>query len=137
VTDSVKILFGFKNSGEEGCGVQVRLDLMRLGIHPNEYDLRSWEPGCFGAMSLITHSFVKSLLERFNFEKLDIDSRLKRESFERVFTITCCTVLGKHPEFLLHRNIAEYQPWGVSLEMYQFNIQIFQELPVVKLWSGR
>ena len=91
--------------------------------------------GCFGAMSVINHSFLKKIDAKYTLKNLipHINNRKDRMAFERVISVlisitnetTTSSVLG---------DIHEYISWNYSYDEY---IQKLVDRPVYKVWTGR
>jgi hypothetical protein len=83
-------------------------------------------------MSIITHDYLTLVNSKYNISKL-IDcvlNRYNRCSFERVIACLLQLNIAKKP---LLGNIIEYCPWGVTIN----EIDKYQHLPIIKVWSGR
>ena len=91
--------------------------------------------GCFGAMSVISYDFLKSLDDEYNLNNLldKIKTRYNRCSWERVFA-SMCQFKHKYHNFHLLGNILAYCPWGLNYSHY-LNYKI--NLPIIKIWSSR
>lgn len=112
--------------------------------------------GCFGAMTVITHEYLKLINSKHNLADLlgVVKTRSDRMVFERI--IGCLLQrYGKPGETLnqetpningdenkpirpispvsLFGNIFRYGIWGLKLK----NIKKFSYFPVIKIWSGR
>jgi hypothetical protein len=91
--------------------------------------------GCFGAMSIIEHKFLKKIDTKYDLSKLlpIIRSRKNRMSFERIFA---CMMQANYKRDVLLGDIILYCNWGYSFDDYikcKDNI----DLPIVKVWTGR
>jgi len=131
-TDTYQILWNFEHlwdNPEEECKI--------LQIYQNEellqfYHNKSLWTGCFGGMTVVTHSFLRSVHEKFPIEwMLDrILSRHERTCFERI--IGCLLqFIGKGGVLL--GNIHQYMPIGISFD----NKTPYEHLPITKVWVGR
>jgi hypothetical protein len=105
------------------------------------YDEQRWY-GCYGLQSVITHSFVKRIFEKYNLMNLVkfIKSRPQRMNLERVFSVVCTYELNKlyeEPSFL--STIHHYLHWGYLFETYMAEKQTnkLDNYPLIKVWSGR
>ena len=105
------------------------------------YDEQLWY-GCYGLQSVITHSFVKRIFEKYNLMNLVkfIKSRPQRMNLERVFSVVCTYELNKlyeEPSFL--STIHHYLHWGYLFETYMAEKQTnkLDNYPLIKVWSGR
>jgi len=95
-----------------------------------------WTP-CFGIQSVITHVFLKKLIDNYDiFALLDVvDTREKRMACERIFGALCCLEkpsLNDEPS--LFGTIHNYCPWSYTYDKYMANPL---QLPIIKVWSGR
>ncbi len=107
-------------------------------------NMDSWL-GCFGTCCVITHRFLKMIMDKYNMESFTdtIDSREARCSFERIFGLICCMedpLLRFVPSIYGH--IQEYMDrelyYRLRFEEYMKNRGYFEEsYPIVKVWSGR
>ena len=102
--------------------------------------------GCFGAMSVIRHSYLSEINSIFKIEKLlaHVTCRISRCAFERVisFLLIYKNYGGgfyyknkkKHQSLL--GDIEKYCRWGITYDEYiKYKDKI--NLPVVKVWTGR
>ena len=93
--------------------------------------------GCFGAMSVIDHGFLRSLDKKYNFSSLldHIRSRRYRMAFERVFA---CIIQANTKRNVLLGDIHAYNKlsYKYTYEDYINNTDN-DKMPLVKIWSGR
>jgi hypothetical protein len=95
-------------------------------------DKNSWK-GCFGGMSIITHQYLQSINDKYPLKYLLnlVLSRNRRCCFERV--IACLLQLNNKQESLLG-DIHKYCTFG----MITFNnMDKYNNLPIIKAWTGR
>jgi hypothetical protein len=100
----------------------------------NKKDFNLWK-GCFGAMSVVTYNYLKSIDSEFRIASLipHITSRLARCAFERI--IGCLLQINANEPPLLG-SIHTYCKWGLSYDEYIRN-EYNNSLPLVKVWTGR
>ena len=98
----------------------------------NFYKNKHLWKGCFGAMTIINHDYLKYVNSKYDISKmLDlILNRYNRCSFERV--IACILQKEGRKETLLG-NIHKYCPFGISF----CEKDNYKNLPIIKYWSGR
>lgn len=136
-TDKYKFLWYF----EHDCWDQPvdEEDLIKSLDNYNEllifHNNRHLWKGCFGAMSVITHDFLKFLDNKYNLSNLlnKVKTRYNRCSFERVFA-TMCQFNHKYYNFHMFGNILQYCQWGINFQQYK---SIKSNLPIVKVWTSR
>lgn len=90
--------------------------------------------GCFGAMSVIRHDYLKFINSKYDISKLldKVLTRYNRCSFERV--IACLLQINEKTEPLLG-DIHCYCRWGIVF--YQKDWEYYKDLPIIKVWTGR
>ena len=95
--------------------------------------------GCFGGMCIIEYDYLKYINNKYNLDLLipHITTRYNRCSFERV--IACLLLKNcKNDELSLLGNIHKYCMWGVNYNFYIYiNKYKCENLPIIKIWSGR
>jgi hypothetical protein len=102
--------------------------------------------GCFGAMSVIRHSYLNEVNNIFKIDKLIpyITSRVSRCAFERVISFlliyknygTGFYYKNKNKHQSLLGDIEKYCRWGITYDEYiKYKEKI--NLPVIKIWTGR
>lgn len=116
IQDETKIICALMNNNE------------LLQFHRN----KSLWKGCFGGMSVIRHTFLKEIHEKYNISILleHICQRYNRMSFERV--IACILQVNGKKETLFG-NIHAYCEWGITFNEKDTT----KHLPLTKVWSGR
>ena len=94
-------------------------------------DKTSWK-GCFGGMSIIKHTYLKKVCDRYDISKLLdlITTRYNRCSFERIIA---CLLHDPSQKHSLLGNIHNYCEWGFSVN----EISKHMHLPLIKTWTGR
>lgn len=94
-------------------------------------DKNLWK-GCFGAMTIITHDYLKKIDYIYNIKLLldNIKNRYNRMSFERV--IGCMLQFNGRYECLLG-DIHKYCYWGIEYK----DIEKIRHLPIIKIWCSR
>lgn len=96
------------------------------------YEKKEEWKGCFGCMSIVRHSYLKMLDERYDFSRLleKIKTRSERCLFERVIA---CILQFHGPHRNLFGDIYAYCPWGVTYNQWKQ----YTHLPAIKVWSSR
>jgi hypothetical protein len=96
------------------------------------YENKSLWKGCFGGMVVITHDFLKELNKKYKIRKLldHVLNRQNRRSFERVIA---CLLQTTYPKTTLYGTIQSYMKWGTRFHQ----IQDYNHLPLIKVWTGR
>jgi hypothetical protein len=140
--DSIKYIWHFTHHWDEPDAEKkliYKLNYKKELLH--FYDEQRWY-GCYGLQSVITHSFVKRIFEKYNLMNLVkfIKSRPQRMNLERVFSVVCTYELNKlydEPSFL--STIHHYLHWGYLFETYMEEKQTnkLDNYPFIKVWSGR
>ena len=111
--------------------------LSLLNVNPTLYDKKQWK-GCFGAMCIITLSFLDTLMSKYPLNVIApfVTQRLHRMCFERVFAILCYELLG-HVD-TLYGDIVQNVPYGTTLEQYMKGWVFFMKhFPLMKIWASR
>ena len=90
-----------------------------------------WKGGV-GAMTIISHNYLTFINKKYDFSKLldKILNRYNRCSFERVFA---CLLQKNHKMDSLFGNIHWYCKWGITFDQKDK----YNDLPLIKVWSGR
>lgn len=96
------------------------------------YENKNLWKGCFGGMSIIKHDYLTEINNKYDISKLlgCILNRNNRCSFERV--IACLLQINEKNDSLLG-NIHKYCKWGITFEQKDN----YQNLPLIKVWTGR
>jgi len=103
-------------------------------------DTSSWR-GSFGTQSVITYTFLDSIVQKYNlFSILQvIKTRNQRCNLERIFGLVCCaedTTINQKPSImgLIH----DCEDFGtVSFERYKTHFNWYSHLAIIKTWVGR
>jgi hypothetical protein len=98
------------------------------------YHQDSWV-GCFGAMTVITHDFLRDLNNKYDISLLlnHIFTRWNRCSCERVIG---CLLQKHHPNETLIGNLYDgCIPFGIGFDIYKNGN--YENYPLIKIWSGR
>jgi hypothetical protein len=96
--------------------------------------------GCFGGMVIITHDYLQLINNKYNLSLLleHIKTRSNRMSFERVLG---CILQKQKKRPPLLGDVFKYFSlinWDRDIKKYTFeNIATYNNLPIVKIWSGR
>jgi|LauGreDrversion4_2_1035121.scaffolds.fasta_scaffold328594_1 hypothetical protein len=136
-TYKILLDFGKQNIND---GMQYQKPLLnalnntKLNDFYNKKDNGMWK-GCFGAMSVVTYSYLKSIDQEFRISSLipHITSRDLRCAFERI--IGCLLQINMF-EKSLFGDIMKYCPWGLNYSQY-LKQEYDKNLPVIKVWTGR
>ena len=125
-----KFLWEFSSKIKEDYRIEKKL----LGIYKNRrlielYNRNKWV-GCFGVMSIICIKFLEIVNNFFNLNNLIpfITNRKQRCCLERVLAIIFQSF---SPKKCLLGDIFKYCKWGGH------NIDMYNHLPIIKIWSGR
>ena len=119
----------------------------KLLIHYNVID--RWK-GCYGAQSVISHAFLNKLVQKYNLLKLldHVTTREQRMSFERIFGLLCCyekkelfdniSIFGDIHDYTynLTRTQKKYDYYYHEY-LHDKDNNLIEDLPIVKVWTGR
>ena len=98
------------------------------------YETKQWK-GCFGAMMIIRHTFLKQVDKQYDLSRLIplIQTRDDRKRLERVIA---CMFQTKATAVSILGNIFDY---GSNPFYYSFKDYLKRKptLPIIKVWSGR
>ena len=110
------------------------LNNKKLSEFYNKKDKDLWK-GCFGSMSVIKYSYLKSIDREFRIASLVpyIKSRQVRCAFERIIA---CLLQVNVIETSLFGDILKYCNWGLNYNQY-LNQEYDKNLPLIKVWTGR
>ena len=130
--DKYKLLWEF----EHNCD-QIEDETKMIKLFNDETLLKFYEnkilwKGCFGAMSIIKHDFLKEINDKYDLNKLldCVLNRYNRCSFERVIG---CLLQKEYKTKSLYGCIYTYMPWGITWSQKDN----YSYLPLVKVWTGR
>jgi hypothetical protein len=134
VTDvkDYKILWSFEHHWDEPEKETIMINLFNDNELFSFYENKDLWKGCFGGMSIITHEYLTFVNSKYEISKLldVILNRVNRHSFERA--IGC--LLQKHVvNISLLGDIHQYCNWGISFA----DKDNYNDLPVIKVWTGR
>ena len=100
--------------------------------------------GVFGGMCVISKDYLEKLNSEYSFLLIslhEIDSRTKRMVLERLLGMIYYNMYGKQQESLFGDITCNCSStdmkWGLSWDMYQEMGQSLENLPLVKIWTGR
>ena len=135
--NNYKILWTFEHKWDN---TQEELTMI-LSLNNNQElcdfynDKNQWK-GCFGGMSIITHTYLTQINNKYDISKLldIVVNRDKRCCFERVIA---CLLQINNPQPFLFGHIHFYMVWGTTIEMYLADKQLYAHLPMIKVWTGR
>jgi hypothetical protein len=99
----------------------------------NFYKNKNLWKGCFGAMTIITHEYLKHVNNEYDISKLInyVLTRYNRSSFERV--LACLLQITYKKKKSLLGNIHTYCRVGLSF----YEKDCCNKLPLIKVWTGR
>jgi hypothetical protein len=134
-TDTFRILWNFEDyKDDQPEDVTLILSTFQDNDLLEYYRHKHLWTGCFGGMSVITHDYLSSINEKYNFSLLldKILNRYNRMSFERVIAV----LLHKPhncKSISLFGIIHNYCKWGLPYSQ-KHNLS---HLPIIKVWTGR
>lgn len=98
------------------------------------YENKTIWKGNFGAMSIITHDYLKEINKKYDISKLlgCITTRFHRQIFERIWACLLQKNDTGGPKTLLG-NIHTYCKWGFGWD----EKENWQHLPIIRIWTGR
>jgi len=130
--DNYKFLWEFEHYWDH---IEDETKMIHL-FHDKElidfYENKDGWKGCFGAMMIISHDFLKNIYKKYDLTLLldCITTRYNRCSFERVIA----SILQKEEsQQTLLGNIHNYCNWGIRIE----EKDNYNYLPIIKVWTGR
>jgi hypothetical protein len=96
--------------------------------------------GCFGVQTLIRHTFLSALVEKYDLFQLlqTVKCRADRCCLERIFGVLLFLEV-KYKTFCIFGNIFQYQKFHYSYEEYKHDFYVNKKIPraVTKVWTGR
>jgi hypothetical protein len=130
--NNYKLLWEFEHNWDQIEDETKIIDMFRDVELKQFYQNKSLWKGCFGCMSIITHSFMTHINNKYDLSLLLplVLSRHNRCSFERVIA---CLLQKEGPKETMLGNIHKYCPWDIRVDQ----IEQYRHLPVIKYWSGR
>jgi len=130
--EDYKILWDFEHDWDQIEDERKMISLFNDKILSDFYENKKLWKGCFGAMCIITHDYLKKINIKYDMAKLlgSVLTRYNRCSFERV--IACLLQLNKINKSMFG-DIHLYGKHGVSFDEKDINLH----LPIIKVWSGR
>ena len=110
------------------------LNNKKLNEFYNKKDTDLWK-GCFGSMTVIKYSYLKSIDSEFRISSLipHITTRHLRCAFERIIA---CLLQVNVMETSLFGDILKYCNWGLNYHQY-LKQEYDKNLPLIKVWTGR
>ena len=127
-----KLLWDFEHywdqTEDEIRMINIFNDLELIEFYKNKH---LWK-GCFGGMTVITHDYLTEINKKYDISKLldCILNRYNRCSFERIIG---CLLQKEIKQQTLLGNIHNYCIWGGGIN----DINKYQHLPIIKIWTGR
>ena len=130
--DKYKILWSFNHDWDQIENERQMINVFNDPELKNFYENKFLWKGCFGAMTIITHDYLKYINNKYDISKLIpyILNRYNRCSFERV--IACILQKDYNNEALLG-DIHKYCEYGITFD----KIDNYKHLPIIKCWSSR
>ena len=120
--------------------IHSHLDLQNLSFPIREISKNNTWNGCFGVQSYINHTFLSSLVDKYDIFKLlnHVKCRADRCCLERIFGILF-SLESKFKSNSLFGNIHSYQSFDYNYDKYTKDLIIHKKLPhpIVKVWTGR
>jgi hypothetical protein len=138
-TAHVQFIWDFPSTygfDDEHDGIELLKKLDRYEELLQLYNSGKWK-GCFGAVFVISHSFLVRLEEKYKLFNLlhHISSKRRRTHLERIMALLFINELNEVTSIL--GNIFE-QEFGTSYDYYkQFSLEKKAKLQIVKIWTGR
>ena len=130
--DTYKIIWDFYHKNDQPEDELKMLKLFNDEELIDFYNDKTLWKGCFGGMSIIKHSYLTKINNKYNLDLLldVILTRYNRMSFERVIAV----LLQKDSkQSILLEDIAKYCKWGLEFKNKENN----NHLPIIKVWTGR
>ena len=141
---TVRFLWNFYEFEHEQPSVLLIKEMLtRININPNIYHFLGWTVhGCFGVMSIITTSFLDSLVNKYSLFSIIplICTREHRKCVERVFTIACFMYLSGCLQKSIFGKIRDDmpEPFTLTYETYDKNRSTLKtKYSAIKVYSSR
>lgn len=137
--EKIKFLWHFTHHWDTPEDELKLLKLIKNNTHLIKlFFLKNKWAGCFGLQSIIEHSFLKSIVEKYNiFDILNyVDTRSKRMNVERIFALIVTfenDALVTDPS--IYGIIHHYIHWGYTYQNYLDDPK--KDLALIKVWTGR
>lgn len=130
--DKYKMLWNFEHKWDQEDDETLMIDVFNDTELKEFYENKDLWSGCFGAMTVIKHDYLKFINKKYELSKLLnlIQTKYNRQSFERVIA---CLLQKHYPAEIIFGDIHKYCRWGIAFD----EIDNFRELPIIKVWSGR
>lgn len=130
--EKYKFLWEFDHASDSVVEETKMINLFNDDELSNFYNNKQLWKGCYGGMSIITHDFLTHVNNKYNLSILldYIINRTNRMCFERVFG---CILQKEAPRQTLLGDIHQYCFWGLSIT----EIDVYKDLPIIKVWGGR
>lgn len=138
-------LFSFPTMIEDS---DIELKLLNALTNCNtlidNYHEMKWN-GSFGAMSIITLSFLKMLENKYTLSNLidHVTCRIDRQCLERIIGIILTVETNLSSNSSVFGDILTYCQWGITYSMYLKDkdtkklYMFIKTLPIAKVWTGR
>jgi len=132
--DKYKMIWDFSHDWDQIANetqmIKLFDDSSLIDFHQNKH---LWK-GCFGAMTIINHDFLKQVNEKYDISKLldVVLTRYNRCSFERVIA---CLLQKEHTQQSLLGDIHDYCDWGINFS--ETIMEDYKHLSIIKVWSSR
>lgn len=126
--DKYKLLWNFRHKFDQIKDETLMIDIFEDSELKKFYENKDLWTGCFGAMTVIKHDYLKYINSKYELSKLLnlVKTKYNRQSFERVIAV----LLQKHyPAEIMFGDIHKYCKWGISFN----EIDKYRELPIIKV----
>jgi hypothetical protein len=130
--DKYKMLWCFNHDWDQIQDETVMINVFNDPELKKFHENKELWKGCFGAMSIITHDYLRYINNKYDVSKLlpYILERYNRCSFERVIA---CILQKEHVSETLLGDIHKYSKYGTPF----CEIDNYNHLPIIKCWSSR
>jgi hypothetical protein len=135
--EDYKILWHFDHYYDQEEDEKKMLSLFNNEELLKYHKSKNWY-GCFGGMCIIKYNYLESINKKYNFLKLVdyVKNRYNRMSFERV---VACILRYNNDKPSIYGDIGEY--CMIVNKIIDKNIcnkgKVFDNVPLIKIWSGR
>jgi hypothetical protein len=132
--DNFKIIWDFSHNWDQPDDELKMIKLFNDQQLINFYNNKTLWRGCFGGMSIIKHSYLSHINDKYNISLLldVVLNRYNRMSFERIIAVLL-QINSKSKNTILLGDITKYCKWGLDFKNKEKN----NNLPIIKVWTGR
>jgi hypothetical protein len=132
-----KFLWSFEHDWDEDINEMQLLKYLDNSTELEEYykNKSAWK-GCFGGMSVISHSLLEIINNKYNINALIpyIKNRTDRMAFERVISVLISITANFSNNISIYGDIHNYIQWKFSYSDYMISRL---DKPIYKIWTGR